>query len=318
MTWSEKRKALAAAIDERRFEDAERIFGELQALTREQTDPRFEADERFAEGMLRDAQGRFDEAEAAFRAALALDRRHRGERHSAVGDTLHSIAIVQGRRGDHAGALESYRASLEIFQASQSTHVPGVLCSIGGQLLALGREDEALEAFEDAEKVARESEKIPRHDLARALVGAGEALRRSKQWVPAFTKFATCTKLATSSMWPKLAREVAGAWLGLGVVSRYALRNTQEQAAYAFWFASVVGGNGEARDKANAQLETMDEAVRAIATGDPEQLRVVYRDDAGNTHVASSVRGLHHVRTKDAFAIGAAVALVEGKLVALH
>ena len=301
MEWKDKRGEVVRAIREKRLDDAETLFGELREIAREITDPRVEADERFTEGLLRDAQGRHEEAEGAFTAALELDRKLKGERHPAVGESLHSLAIVRSRRGDHEGAVERYRASLAIFRESRAGHVPNVLGSIGYELLTLERLDDALEAFEEAERVARTDAKIPLHDLARALVGAGEALRREKRWVASFSKFATCTQLATSAMWPRLAREVAGAWLGLGVVSRYALANAQVQAAHAFWFASIVG-EGEAKQKAVAQLEMMTDATSSIG-GDPARLRVVYADGAGNVHVASSTAGLRHVRTERQLAV---------------
>lgn len=311
MTWSEKRKAVVEAIHDKRLDDAERLFDELRAMTRELTDPRYEADERFAEGLLRDAQRRFDDAEAAFRKALELDRRSKGERHPAVGETLHSLAIVRANLGDHRDAVALYREALEIFRETRAAHLPSVHASIGREMLALGDGEGALEAFEASEKAARGDEKTPRHVLARAMVGAGEALMRMKRWVPAFAKLAACTQLSTGTMWPKLAREMGAAWMGVAVVSRRGFRDAQPQAAFAFWFAQVVGSD-VVKQKASAQLETMPE--RTLAAGDPGQLRVVWRDAKGNVHVASCAHGLRHVKSDASVAIGDTVEIAQGTL----
>jgi tetratricopeptide (TPR) repeat protein len=312
-SWADKNKAVVHAIRARDLDTADALFAELRELTRVATDPRFEADESYTLGMLRDAQGRLAEADAAFRAALELDRRLRGPRHPAVGETLHSLAIVHSRRGDHAGAVASYRAALEIFRETRPGHVPSVLASIGFELCGAGDLDGALEAYAASETAALSDPNIPRHDLARALAGAGEVLRRSKRFVPAFAKFAACTRLSTSVMWPKLAHQMGAAWLGLGIVSRYALVHGAQEAAFAFWYATIVGDAATVA-KARAQLDEMPERVHA--SGDPSRLRVVFADDAGNVHVASCADGLRHVVSDDAFDVGDAVELEDGVLVA--
>ncbi len=310
--WREKRKAVVQAIHEKRLDDAERLFEELRVMTKGETEARFEADERFAEGLLRDAQRRFEEAEAAFRKALELDRRLRGAKHPAVGETLHSLAIVRSNRGDHAEAVERYREALEIFRETRPSHVPSVHASIGREILAMGDNERALEAFMASERAARDDDKISRHDLARAIALQGEALLRMKEWTRSFARYAMCTRLSTRTMWPELAREVGVAWNGIGVVSRHALRGSNVQAAFAFWFAAIVGSDA-VKEKARAQLESMPE--RSLASGDPDQLRVVWQGAKGSVHVASCRHGLSHVRSDETFELGDAVEMRDGKLV---
>jgi hypothetical protein len=113
-------------------------------------------------------------------------------------------------------------------------------------------------------------------------------------------------------MWPELAREIGLAWNGIGIVSRNVLVNGKVQAAFAFWFAAIVGSEA-VKAKARAELETLPE--RSLASGDPDQLRVVWQDTKGNVHVASCRHGLRLVRSEEAFELGDAVEQRDGKLV---
>lgn len=298
--WKDLNKALHAAIDRGDLGEAERLLEALWADARRREDPNAACDTHFTEGVLRDAQRRFDDAEAAFSAALALDRRLRGPRHASTAETLYSIAIVCARRGDRERAIAAYTEAADIFRATRPYRVPRCLHRIGAQLLALDRTDDALDRFVAAERAAAANRLTPLHDHAAALHGVGEALRLSGRYPEAFGALVRVTRVASRTMWPELADTVARAWYGLGLVSRH-LKGAQAQAAFAFWYATVHA-TAELRREAEAKLATLPD--RELAGGDPAQFRVVYRDEGGNIHVASAVRGLYHVRTDMELALG--------------
>ncbi len=297
--WSELNKSTKAAYHRGDFSEAERLLAALWSEARRRDEPELECNTHFTEGLLRDAQGQHQAAEAAFTAALALDRRLRGPRHPAVADTLHSLGIARANQGDHEGALAAFREAAEILSAAQPHQAASALSAVGGQLLLLRRHEEALAAFEEAS--ARAERLTPVHHSALALLGAGETLRQSQRFPEAFGKLAAATQLSQPRMWPELADAVSRAWHTLGVVSRYGLQRSQLQAAFAFWFATVLG-DAETRGKAARELAAMPE--RELTTGDPARFRLVYRDEAGDLHVASASRGLFHLRGEVDAALG--------------
>lgn len=302
--WLELNKAVKAAISSRDFRTAEAQLAELRAEADRSGHPELLCNTHFTQGLLRDAQGRWEEAEAAFLAALKIDRELHGSDSKNVADTLHSVAIVRVHRGDHAAALQAFQEEAAIFAKIQVFHRARALCAVAEQLLALNRHEEALATFEESIQVARKEPLTPVHDAARAFLGAGETLRRTKQFAGAVGKFSMVTQLARAKMWPELADSIARAWYQLGIVSRYAIQGSQVQAAIAFWYASVLGSPA-IRQKADSELAAMPEKL--LATGDPSLFRVVYVDAADNMHLASARRGLFHFKGPIEAALGEVV-----------
>lgn len=242
----------------------------------EREDDALRSNTHFQEGRLHDAAGRFELAEAAFAAALAIDSAlGRGPR--AIADVWHSLGIVRSNLGRREDALEAFRMQLQLVREAGSFLETSVLNTIGSELLQMGRIDEALMSFEDAVDAAREHE-VPLHDLATAYFGQGEALRQSKQFVDAYLKLVVVTRQAAlaSELWPELADVVARAWFIIGIIASRALVNRAPLAAAAFWYAAATG-TPQVAARAREELAEMPE--RQYLVGDPRRYRVLYKED---------------------------------------
>lgn len=300
--WQEINDAVKAALKRGALDEADRLLVALHAEANRRGEAELVCNSHFTEGAVRDAQGRLDEAEAAFLAALQLDEEIRGADHIAVSDTLNSIGIVRARRDDREGALEAFQRSADIVRVKRPFRLTDALTAVGMQLLKLERFDEALDAYEEAIACARAEPKTPHADSARALLGAGEVLRQSRRFPEAMGRLAMATQMARPEMWPKLADCVTRAWYTLGIVSRYGLKYCEMQAAVSFWYAAQPGAAPEVSRVAEEQLESMPERTRC--EGDPKSFRLVYRDPDDNIHVASAAYGLHHLRQPTDAALG--------------
>lgn len=97
-------------------------------------------------GVLRD-QGSIAEAEALANEALEINLELYGERHVAVARSWADIASVQLAAGQPTSALRSYRRSLDLYHAADSTHpqVAEAQMGLAETLLRLGRGDESIE-----------------------------------------------------------------------------------------------------------------------------------------------------------------------------
>ena len=305
-TWSQLNGAVKSAIASGDLASAEPLLTSLWNETQLRDDQELLCNTHFTEGLLRDAQHRLQEAEAAFQAALSLDIQLHGRSHASVADTLHSLGIVRARRGDHPGAVAAYQQAVEVHRTTQKFHLTRTLNTLGRQLTESERLPDAVAAFEEAFAAAERL--TPVHDVAGALLGLGEALRRSKRFTEAVSRFAMATQLSRPKMWPELTTRIARAWYNLGIVARYALRDCQVMAAVAFWYAGVIGAaEPELRERAAKELSELPE--RALAHGDPAAFRVVSVDPGGITHLASAQRGLFHFAGPVEAALGEVVAV---------
>lgn len=304
-TWTKLKNEITAALRRGAHDDAERLLVALHAEAKVRAEPELVCNTWFTEGLVRDAQRRFDEAERAFATALQMDEKLRGPDHPSAAETLHSLGIVRNNRGDHAGALDAYRRAAAILRVRRPFQVADALTAVAGQLIKLGRLDEAVSTYDDAIAAARAEPKTPLADGTKAFLGAGEALRQSRRFPEAFARLATATQTSSPKMWPQLTDLVTRAWYTLGIVSRHGLQGATTQAAFAFWYATQPGAARAVRDAATAQLAELPE--RTLCTGDPATFRLVYRDAADNLHVASFAHGLHHLRQPLDVVLGAPV-----------
>lgn len=305
--WQILNEKVLAAARARDFETADARLTELQALTEERGENELRCNALFTEGIVRDAEERYADAENAFTGALALDVALHGENHGAVADTWNSIALVRRNAGNLEGALDAFRKAADIRRAVQPFALADALVRVGWALFRLGRYEDSLQAHEEALAVARTEEKTPVHAYAEAWLGAGEAHRVLKQFGLAFGSFATATQLASTKMAPKLQDLVARAWWSLGFVSRHTLKGCGPQAAVAFGYARDLGDDAIA-ERAEKELSGMTETEQALATPEAQGFRVVYSDPAkGIHHVAAAHRGLYIFRGPLDAAVGAPV-----------
>lgn len=305
-SWSELNQATKQAIARRELSAAERLLVSLWREARQRDERELIGNTHFTEGLLRDAQSQLAESEAAFQAALQIDIELHGKTHVSVSDTLHSLGIIRSRRGDDEGALTAYRQAVEIHRTVQKFQLTRRLNILAGKLLAMERYEPALDAFTEAFARAKNEPLTPVQDAASALLGAGEALRRSKRFPEALSRFAMATQLGRPKMWPELTACMARAWYNLAIVSRYALQSCAAMAAVAYWYAATLSNAvPELHEKATSALSELPEKV--LAHGDPNDFRLVYADAQDNVHVASAQRGLFYFKGKVDAALGEVV-----------
>jgi hypothetical protein len=120
------RAGLVAAIRAGDLETADEL---LAATWTEARDRVPISNTHFTEGMLRDKQGRLEEADAAFAASVAIDR-ELSPGQPALADSLHSLGIVRARRGDHLNAALAYREEATILRTTQPIRVVDVLTAV--------------------------------------------------------------------------------------------------------------------------------------------------------------------------------------------
>lgn len=103
--------------------DAEQHLARMWHEAEEREDDALRANTHFQEGRLHDAAGRFELAEAAFAAALAIDSAlGRGPR--AIADVWHSLGIVRSNLGRREDARQPWLRSSGR-SSPMSSHVPG-------------------------------------------------------------------------------------------------------------------------------------------------------------------------------------------------
>ncbi len=102
-------------------------------------------------GVVHEAAGRYDEAEAAYREAMALHTAERGEEHPLTAMTRSSLANLHHRRGAYAEALAGHRQAfsvLERWHGPEHPEATTALMGVGIDLVATGEFDAAQETLE--------------------------------------------------------------------------------------------------------------------------------------------------------------------------
>jgi tetratricopeptide (TPR) repeat protein len=123
---------------------------------------------------------RFDEAEAAYRRALAMQREALGGEHPALAGTLNNLGALFRARGDPAGAAQLLRQALALKEAALGPLHPSLgntLRALSAALADLGQLDEALLLERRALDIAVASVGPDHPDSARALGDLAATLR---------------------------------------------------------------------------------------------------------------------------------------------
>jgi tetratricopeptide (TPR) repeat protein/predicted Ser/Thr protein kinase len=101
-------------------------------------------------GVLYDDEGKYDEALAAHRRALAIREKLLGPEHPQVAGSLNNLGDTLDDQGKHDEAVPYYRRALAIREATFGPEHPEVgasLNNLGDALAGAGHHEEALEAF---------------------------------------------------------------------------------------------------------------------------------------------------------------------------
>lgn len=103
-------------------------------------------------GVVREAAGAYDEAEALYLEALATRRGVFGPEHRAVAVTASNLAVIRYRRGDHAAAVEAGTEALAAMRASVGPdHQRSVVIqqNLAAFRIAMGDDDGAVAEYRD-------------------------------------------------------------------------------------------------------------------------------------------------------------------------
>ena len=144
-----------------------KLFAAAQTSTSPPSDSLY-LTERFAPSSLYDSlselghvyynQNEYDKAETAYREALALARKFRGNNHRDVAVQLSGLGIVLGEQAKLGEAEAALREALEIFRTlSSGQPSPAVASLLSNLALVLNREGK----FDEAERMLIESLALP-------------------------------------------------------------------------------------------------------------------------------------------------------------
>ncbi len=182
-------------LEQARIDDAERLLAPtMGALRRRGEDDLSLARAWFVEGSLRHAQGRFDDAVALHRRALASLEAQLGTDHPRLARPLHGIAKAEQGRGDPAASLEPARRALDLIRAHRGPTHPDVathLSSVANALVMMGRPEEATADFERAARLLEQTVGAWHPRLAAALHNLGShysMMRRFDEALPALRR----------------------------------------------------------------------------------------------------------------------------------
>jgi serine/threonine protein kinase len=137
------------------FDAAENAAREALALNAEQSPVNLERQAGLQSLLASVAfgRGRYDEAQALYRATLETQRALYGPEHTAVGVGLSNLATVAFRKGDLTEAERLYRQAIDLQRAYfgvDNAQVAAPLASLGLALRRLGRGAEALATLREA------------------------------------------------------------------------------------------------------------------------------------------------------------------------
>lgn len=287
-TWGDLLDALERARREDDFERAEDILEHMRREAAQQGDLGLEASALFYEGVVADESGDLDRAEGCFRHLVDVDRRLHGPTHEAVADALHSLGLVRGRRGDHAGAAEAYLACAEIHVELQTTLRVPSLISAGDAFHRAGARDDAHEAYDRALRLPAPTD-APWHE---------HATLRLQRYLVDVKRFPDALRLVAAALSLPLGptrpfREARAQLLvALGHLSWVFGHDSQCHAAHRA--ALTFTEDPTLRDEAERAMEAVP--AGAALDGPLDAYRVVFTLGDGLAHVLHAERGFFMTR----------------------
>src|SRR5262249_52681444 len=118
---------------------------EKQIDTELREEPEIRGELHYTLGRIWEERGEYNSAEPHFRATLELFRQTHGELHPRAIQSLYNLGIIEGRKGDIAGAITIMRKSVEMMRLAdpQNETFPRMLLDLGEMVSWTGNLSEA-------------------------------------------------------------------------------------------------------------------------------------------------------------------------------
>ncbi|MCG3162522.1 MAG: Serine/threonine-protein kinase PknD [Acidobacteria bacterium] len=119
--------------------------------------PEIRNDLHYTLGVIWEARGEWGAAESHFRAGMELSSQIYGERHSRVIQNLYHLGLLEGRKGNGAGAVTIMRQAVEMMRLSdpQNEDFPHMLLNLSQELFWTGNSPEAESLIIEAREAFR-------------------------------------------------------------------------------------------------------------------------------------------------------------------
>jgi tetratricopeptide (TPR) repeat protein len=181
-------------------------------------------------------QGRFAEAEAKFREAIALRERTGGRMQLEVGMELNGVASAQMRQGKLNEAVVGFRESIAILQHCFGSRVHPeiavVLQGLAHTQVLLGQLDEAEASHREVLAIFRSRGNEEHPSVATGLAGLADVLELQGRHAEAVTNYEQCIRIREQAFGTREHPLIAAALHGLGNVLDGLGRLDRAEACY--------------------------------------------------------------------------------------
>lgn len=225
-TWGEAIEAVRRAVAQRDWDRGERVLAMMQENAERWAEPGQLASVAFQRGMLEDARGELDAAEAAFAEAVSWDERAVGHESHAVADALRSLGLVRAKQKKVDLAVTTFEQASRAYVSARSSDAIEALTRGARVLEDAGRYDEAIARYGAAEKLLPALDGPAfRTERVWAIVGQSECFRRCKEYAISRELLVRATRLSSPPRNEALDVALANAWIVLSAHARNVLRD---------------------------------------------------------------------------------------------
>jgi TonB family protein len=204
--WQVRQAEGVQAQKEARYADAERYFTEALAAAEQARAGEGElAARRFELGYSQFQQGKYSEAEANWRSALAVFQRVSGPKDTTVANTLNALGSLYDVQGKYAQAVDLLRQALVAFEKAapdQQLRRAGYQSTLASALLHLGLSGEAQTMAEQSVSLARQYGSGDDFELRRSLCTLGTIYESRGEFAKATPLFEESLKIAEKTNGP--------------------------------------------------------------------------------------------------------------------
>ncbi|CAF0842947.1 unnamed protein product [Adineta steineri] len=212
------------------FDKAEDIY---QVLLDQTNDDEVKAPIYHRLGMIKDDQGKYEEALTLYEKSLAIDQKTLPSNHPNLASSYNNIGNVHRRMGNYPKALSYYEKALEIRQQSLPPNHPDLASSynnIGNVHSDMGNYPKALSYYEKALEIRQQSLPPNHPDLASSYNNIGNVHRRMGNYPKALSIHKKALEILQQSL-PPNHPNLASSYNNIGAV-HYNMGNYPKALSY--------------------------------------------------------------------------------------